>query len=93
MKKESNTLEPLQETVVRNEEHAIQMFEAQGGQLQREWQVGCGPLSGDDVCQQQRKHLFSERHCFEDVFTAVVSGDPSPFKRGLEYFMRLTYSL
>ena len=93
MKKESNTLEPLQETVVRNEEHAIQMFEAQGGQLQWEWQVGCGPLSGDDVCQQQRKHLFSERYCFEDIFTAVVSGDPSPFKRGLGYFMRLTYSL
>ena len=93
MKKESNTLEPLQETVVRNEEHAIQMFEAQRGQLQREWQVGCGPLSGDDVCQQQRKHLFSERYCFEDIFTAVVSGDPSSFKRGLAYFMRLTYSL
>ena len=92
MKKESNTLEPLQETVVPNEEHAIQMFEAQGGQLQREWQVGCDPLSGDDVRQQQRKHLFSVRHCFEDIFTAVVSGDPSPFKRGLEYFIGLTYS-
>lgn len=68
MEKESNTLEPLQETVVRNEGHAIQMFEAQGGQLQREWQVGCHPLSGDDVRQQQRKHLFSERHCFEDIY-------------------------
>lgn len=83
----------MQETVVPKEEHAIQMFDAQGGQLQPEWQVGCDPLSGDDVCQQQRKHSFSERHCFEDVFTAVVSGDPSPVKRGLEYFMRLTYSL
>ena len=58
-----------------------------------DWHVGCDPLSGDDVRQQQMKHLFSERHCFEDIFTAVVSGDPSPFKRGLEYFMRLTYSL
>ena len=52
MKKESNTLEPLQEIVVPNEEHAIQMFQAQGGQLQREWQVGCDPLSGDHVRQQ-----------------------------------------
>ena len=83
----------MQKTVVPKQEHAIQMFDAQGGQLQLEWQVGCDPLSGDDVCQQQRKHLFSERYCFEDVFTAVVSGDPSPFKRGLGYFMRLTYSL
>ena len=52
MKKESNTLETLQETVVPNEEHAIQMFEAHGGQLQQEWQVGCDPLSGDHVRQQ-----------------------------------------
>ena len=62
-----------------------------------DWHVGCDPLSGDDVRQQQMKHLFSEGHCFEDIFedifTAVVSGDHSPFKRGLEYSMRLTYSL
>lgn len=92
-KLQSNTLKPLTEAVVPNEEHAVRMFEAQGGQLQREWRVGRDLLTGDNHARQQRKRFFLERHSFENIFTALVSGNPQPFKNGLKYFMRLTYSM
>ena len=92
-KLQSNPLKPLTEAVVPNEEHAVRMFEAQGGQLQREWRVGRDLLTGDNHARQQRKRFFLERHSFENIFTALVSGNPQPFKNGLKYFMRLTYSM
>ena len=91
-KLQSNTLKPLTEAVVPNEEHAVRMFESQGGKLQREWRVGRDLLTGDHA-RQQRKRLFFERHSFEDIFTALVGGNAQPFKHGLKYFMRLTYSM
>ena len=91
-KLQSNTLKPLTEAVVRNEEHAVRMFEAQGGQLQREWRVGQDLQTGNNA-RQQRKRFFLERHSFEDIFTALVGGNPQPFKNDLKYFMRLTYSM
>lgn len=92
-KMQSNTLKPLTEAVVPTEEHAVHMFEAQGGHLQQKWRVPRDLVSGKKNCQQQRKHLFLERHSFEDIFAALVGGNPQPFKNGLKYFMRLTYSL
>ena len=89
---QSNSLQTIRESIVPNEDNAIRMYEAQGGQLQREWHVGSDPLSRD-ARQQQREQLFCARHSYEDIFTAVVGGNPKPFKSGLEYFMRLSYSL
>lgn len=91
-KLQSNSLTPLTEAVVPSEENAVRMFEAQGGQLQREWRVGRDLLTADRA-RQQRKRLFLERHSFENIFTALVGGNPQPFKNGFKYFMRLTYSL
>lgn len=92
-KRHSNTLKPLNEANVPTEERSVRMFEAQGGQLQRECRVGQDLLSGDDVRQQQREQLFFEKHSFEDIFTALMGGNTKPFKNGLKYFMKLTYSL
>lgn len=61
-KRHSNTLKPLNEANVPTEERSVRMFEAQGGQLQRECRVGQDLLSGDDVRQQQREQLFFEKH-------------------------------
>ena len=91
-KLQSNTLKQLTEAVVPNVEHAVRMFEAQGGQLQREWRVGRDLLTGDNA-RQKRKRLFLERHSFEDIFTALVGDNSQPFKNGLKYIMRLTYSM
>ena len=92
-KRQSNTLKPLNEANIPTEERSVRMFEAQGGQLQRECRVGQDLLSGDDVRQQQREQLFFEKYSFEDIFTALVGGNTKPFKSGLKYFMKLTYSL
>lgn len=92
-KQQSNTLNPLSESDVPNKHNAIAMFEAQGGRLQRQWRVGSDLLSEDPVRQQRREHLFYENHSFETIFTSVVGGNTKPFKNGLKFFMRLTYSL
>lgn len=92
-KRQSNTLKPLNEANIPTEERSVRMFEAQGGQLQRECRVGQDLLSGDDVRQQQREQLFFEEYSFEDIFTALMGGNTKPFKSGLKYFMKLTYSL
>lgn len=83
----------MNEANVPTEERAVCMFEAQGGQLQRECRVGQDLLSGDDVRQQQREQLFFEKHSFEDIFTALMGGNPKPFKTGLNYFMKLIFPI
>ena len=92
-KQNSNKLQPLRETEVPSVTEAVYMYEAQGGKLQRDWGVGYDLLSGDESRQNLRVHLFNERFSFEDIFTATVNQNHKPFKEGLSYFMRLTYSL
>lgn len=86
-------MQPLREREVPSATEAMSMYEAQGGRLQKEWNVGRDLLSGDERRQHLRVELFNQRFSFEDIFTATVNQDPKPFKEGLSYFMRLTYSL
>ena len=83
----------MQEYHVPTEKDAVSLYEAQGGKLQREWRVGNDPLLGNTAQQQIREQRFSQKYCFEDIFTAVVGGNTKPFKRGLKYFISLTLSL
>lgn len=78
-KQQSNSLGPLRECSVPNEENAVALYEAQGGKLQRQWKVGLDLLSCNEARQQIRERRFHERHSFEDIFTAVVGGKSKAF--------------
>ena len=70
---------------------AVQMFEANGGNLRIFSPFGHDPLKDHMRLAAEREERFHEQYPgFQPFFSTVVNGDDSLFKSGLLYFIQLS---